>query len=108
MWLRRCSVCLGDYEAEEKLQQIPPCGHTFHMDCIDHWLSMHTTCPLCRLSLLSPPPKLEANSEPPQETAISQAEHRLIVAVEEEAVGDEVKEVDFQLVGHETEVTSSM
>lgn len=21
------------------------------MDCIDHWLATHTTCPLCRLSL---------------------------------------------------------
>lgn len=22
------------------------------MDCIDHWLATHTTCPLCRFSLL--------------------------------------------------------
>lgn len=25
------------------------------MDCIDHWLSNHTTCPLCRLSVLASP-----------------------------------------------------
>ncbi|KAG8660856.1 hypothetical protein MANES_02G200348v8 [Manihot esculenta] len=49
----QCPVCLGDYEAEEKLQQIPACGHTFHMECIDHWLAKHTTCPLCRLSLVA-------------------------------------------------------
>ncbi|PON95152.1 43kDa postsynaptic protein [Trema orientale] len=49
----QCSVCLGDYEADDRLQQIPACGHTFHIDCIDHWLATHTTCPLCRLSLLS-------------------------------------------------------
>ncbi|KAK9941528.1 hypothetical protein M0R45_007232 [Rubus argutus] len=49
----QCAVCLGDYQAEDRLQQIPACGHTFHIDCIDSWLSMHTTCPLCRLSLLS-------------------------------------------------------
>lgn len=49
----RCAVCLGDYQAEDKLQQIPACGHSFHMDCIDHWLATHTTCPLCRLSLLA-------------------------------------------------------
>lgn len=48
----QCSVCLGDYQAEERLQQIPACGHTFHMDCIDHWLATHSTCPLCRQSLL--------------------------------------------------------
>ncbi|XVF37334.1 hypothetical protein REPUB_Repub19eG0136900 [Reevesia pubescens] len=53
--LKLCSVCLGDYQAEDKLQQIPACGHTFHMDCIDHWLANHTTCPLCRLSVLGSP-----------------------------------------------------
>lgn len=50
--LTRCSVCLGDYKSDERLQRIPPCGHTFHVDCIDHWLSTNTTCPLCRVSLL--------------------------------------------------------
>ncbi|XP_062021879.1 RING-H2 finger protein ATL7-like [Rosa rugosa] len=49
----QCAVCLGDYQADDRLQQIPACGHTFHIACIDSWLSMHTTCPLCRLSLLS-------------------------------------------------------
>ncbi|XP_048227376.1 RING-H2 finger protein ATL7 isoform X1 [Ricinus communis] len=50
----QCPVCLGDYQAEDRLQQIPACGHTFHMVCIDHWLANHTTCPLCRLSLVAP------------------------------------------------------
>ncbi|KAG8633499.1 RING-H2 finger protein ATL7 isoform X2 [Manihot esculenta] len=48
----QCPVCLGDYEAEDRLQQIPACGHTFHMECIDQWLANHVTCPLCRLSLI--------------------------------------------------------
>lgn len=52
-YTHRCPVCLGEYQAEDKLQQIPACGHTFHMDCIDHWLANHTTCPICRLSLLA-------------------------------------------------------
>ncbi|XP_010437439.1 PREDICTED: RING-H2 finger protein ATL7-like [Camelina sativa] len=51
----QCSVCLGDYQANEKLQQMPSCGHTFHMECIDVWLTSHTTCPLCRLSLIQKP-----------------------------------------------------
>ncbi|XVE70300.1 hypothetical protein DITRI_Ditri10aG0061300 [Diplodiscus trichospermus] len=55
----QCSVCLGEYQSEDKLQQIPACGHTFHMDCIDHWLANHTTCPLCRLSVLASPKALE-------------------------------------------------
>lgn len=51
----QCSVCLGDYQADERLQQIPACGHTFHLECIDHWLANHSTCPLCRLSVLASP-----------------------------------------------------
>ncbi|KAA8521118.1 hypothetical protein F0562_011729 [Nyssa sinensis] len=63
----QCSVCLGEYQAEDRLQQIPACGHTFHMDCIDHWLARHTTCPLCRLSIL-------ASAKAATETPDSQAE----------------------------------
>ncbi|KAG7619951.1 Zinc finger RING-type [Arabidopsis suecica] len=58
----QCSVCLGDYQAEEKLQQMPSCGHTFHMECIDLWLTSHTTCPLCRLSLI-PKPSLDLSHQ---------------------------------------------
>ncbi|KAE9592690.1 hypothetical protein Lal_00028975 [Lupinus albus] len=49
----QCAVCLLEYQADDKLQQIPACGHTFHMSCIDLWLANHSTCPLCRLSLLT-------------------------------------------------------
>nr|CAD1842156.1 unnamed protein product [Ananas comosus var. bracteatus] len=56
-----CSVCLGEYQSDERLQRIPPCGHTFHVDCIDHWLATNTTCPLCRVSLL-PTPKAAKSS----------------------------------------------
>ncbi|KAH9605221.1 hypothetical protein KSS87_012846, partial [Heliosperma pusillum] len=56
----QCSVCLGDYQAEDRLQQIPGCCHTFHLTCIDHWLATHTTCPLCRLSLVT------SSKDPPE------------------------------------------
>ena len=59
----RCSVCLVEYQAEDRLQHIPACGHTFHTDCIDHWLATHTTCPLCRLSLV---PASKSSTELPQ------------------------------------------
>ncbi|KAK8609680.1 hypothetical protein V6N13_093096 [Hibiscus sabdariffa] len=51
----KCLVCLRDYQTKVKLQQIHACGHTFHMDCIDHWLANQTTCPLCHLSVISSP-----------------------------------------------------
>ncbi|XP_010525753.1 PREDICTED: RING-H2 finger protein ATL13 [Tarenaya hassleriana] len=48
-----CAVCLSEFESEDKLRLLPKCSHAFHMDCIDTWLLSHSTCPLCRSSLLS-------------------------------------------------------
>eukprot|EP00250_Pteridium_aquilinum_P035775 c9916_g1_i2 orf=661-1323(+) len=48
----QCAVCLGDYQLNEKLQQLPLCKHSFHVPCIDEWLAKNTTCPICRTSLL--------------------------------------------------------
>ena len=31
---------------------MPTCGHSFHVECIDEWLSKNVTCPICRTSLL--------------------------------------------------------
>jgi len=59
----QCSVCLADYQPDERLQRIPPCGHTFHINCIDHWLSKNTTCPLCRVSLLPAPKATSINPD---------------------------------------------
>lgn len=47
-----CAVCLCEFEGEDKLRLLPKCSHAFHMDCIDTWLLSHSTCPLCRASLL--------------------------------------------------------
>ncbi|EIE25615.1 hypothetical protein COCSUDRAFT_83622 [Coccomyxa subellipsoidea C-169] len=49
-----CSVCLGEYEVNERVKRLPPCGHEFHEACIDLWLTNHVTCPMCRCSLLPP------------------------------------------------------
>lgn len=48
-----CAVCLCEFEPEDKLRLLPKCSHAFHMECIDTWLLSHSTCPLCRASLLS-------------------------------------------------------
>ncbi|KAF5789459.1 putative transcription factor C2H2 family [Helianthus annuus] len=48
-----CAVCLCEFRGEDKLRLLPKCSHAFHMDCIDTWLLSHSTCPLCRGSLLS-------------------------------------------------------
>ncbi|KAJ7525961.1 hypothetical protein O6H91_17G076100 [Diphasiastrum complanatum] len=51
-----CSVCLTEFQEEEKLRILPKCGHGFHADCIDMWLLSHSTCPLCRISLVPSAP----------------------------------------------------
>nr|XP_043612798.1 probable E3 ubiquitin-protein ligase RHA4A [Erigeron canadensis] len=43
-----CCVCLGEFELNEELIQVPSCKHVFHKECIHHWLQSNSTCPLCR------------------------------------------------------------
>ncbi|XP_016476034.1 RING-H2 finger protein ATL70-like [Nicotiana tabacum] len=50
-----CSICLADYKDSDLLRILPDCGHIFHVKCIDPWLRLHTTCPICRNSPLPTP-----------------------------------------------------
>lgn len=43
-----CPICLSDYQPKETLRTIPECNHYFHAECIDEWLKLNATCPLCR------------------------------------------------------------
>ncbi|KAF7806593.1 RING-H2 finger protein ATL13-like [Senna tora] len=47
-----CAVCLCEFQPHDKLRLLPNCSHAFHVDCIDTWLLSHSTCPLCRSTLL--------------------------------------------------------
>ncbi|KAI5076962.1 hypothetical protein GOP47_0009027 [Adiantum capillus-veneris] len=49
---QECAVCLSEFEEGEEMKALPECGHAFHSACIDMWLFSHTTCPICRISLL--------------------------------------------------------
>ncbi|XP_027367769.1 RING-H2 finger protein ATL70-like [Abrus precatorius] len=50
-----CSICLGDYKGSDLLRVLPDCEHLFHLKCIDPWLRLHPTCPLCRTSPIPTP-----------------------------------------------------
>jgi hypothetical protein len=57
---RSCSICrdgcvgtAGAGEEEQELEEgeeatLLPCGHQFHAACIQPWLTLRSTCPLCR------------------------------------------------------------
>ncbi|CAM0913173.1 unnamed protein product [Alopecurus aequalis] len=48
-----CAVCLCEFGMDDALRLLPTCGHAFHVPCIDAWLLSHSTCPLCRGSVLA-------------------------------------------------------
>lgn len=50
-----CSICLADYKSSDTLRLLPDCSHLFHVKCVDPWLRLHPTCPVCRKSPLPTP-----------------------------------------------------
>lgn len=47
-----CPICISDFEDQEDLRRLP-CGHFFHVECIDPWLlEKSTACPMCKQEVL--------------------------------------------------------
>lgn len=42
-----CVICMGEFEQGREM----PCGHRFHGGCIERWLGIHGTCPVCRYQM---------------------------------------------------------
>ncbi|XP_045793084.1 E3 ubiquitin-protein ligase RZF1-like [Trifolium pratense] len=43
-----CSICLCELSNDSSAVQIS-CSHVFHRDCIEKWITVKRTCPLCRI-----------------------------------------------------------
>ncbi|XP_056174573.1 RING-H2 finger protein ATL67 [Syzygium oleosum] len=50
-----CSICLCEYKDSEMLRMMPECRHFFHLLCLDAWLKLNGSCPVCRNSPLPTP-----------------------------------------------------
>ncbi|XP_022763485.1 probable E3 ubiquitin-protein ligase RHY1A isoform X3 [Durio zibethinus] len=48
---RDCSICLESFRDEDLLTRLP-CGHRFHLACLDPWVRSCGDCPYCRRSIL--------------------------------------------------------
>jgi E3 ubiquitin-protein ligase RNF115/126 len=45
-----CTVCMEKFKIDEVVRQLV-CDHFFHYECIKPWLSLHSSCPVCRQDL---------------------------------------------------------
>ncbi|KAH9550562.1 hypothetical protein CY35_10G078300 [Sphagnum magellanicum] len=121
---RECAVCLSDFEEEDDLRLLPGCKHVFHQDCIDVWFQSHSTCPLCRASLV---PKTSDGSKhvhddhagdqagPHEEAPHPSSTVRLVIEEEDEeeqesreepaATGDLRRALEEQALVHQMVVT---
>eukprot|EP00656_Telonema_subtile_P026254 TRINITY_DN2822_c0_g1_i1.p1 TRINITY_DN2822_c0_g1~~TRINITY_DN2822_c0_g1_i1.p1 ORF type:complete len:334 (+),score=59.12 TRINITY_DN2822_c0_g1_i1:277-1278(+) len=60
-----CAICLADFEVGEEVRRMG-CSHFFHTSCIDEWLRLCSTCPLCNDDVLTPRKKqlVEPKAQP--------------------------------------------
>ncbi|XP_061991338.1 E3 ubiquitin-protein ligase MPSR1-like [Rosa rugosa] len=47
---RECPICLDQFEVGGEAKEMP-CSHLFHGDCVEKWLKVHGTCPVCRFTM---------------------------------------------------------
>ncbi|KAK9276592.1 hypothetical protein L1049_006127 [Liquidambar formosana] len=45
-----CVICLEEWEIGGVAKEMP-CNHRFHGECIEKWLGIHGSCPVCRYKM---------------------------------------------------------
>ena len=49
----KCSICTMGYVSGELKRKLPKCNHYYHKRCIDTWLKIQGTCPICRYDYIN-------------------------------------------------------
>ena len=49
-----CAICHEDFAVGDSLRCLPACDHTYHANCIGHWLRIKAACPLCQQKVKVP------------------------------------------------------
>ncbi|XP_051203932.1 uncharacterized protein [Lolium perenne] len=63
-----CAVCIVEFRDGDLVRLLPRCGHRFHAACVDAWLRLHSTCPLCRADVVAPAPAAaDAKNDDPKD-----------------------------------------
>ncbi|KAM0996002.1 hypothetical protein ACFX13_006115 [Malus domestica] len=52
---KKDSTCYRFKAAPYVLRLLPDCRHLFHLKCVDLWLRLNPTCPVCRTSPIPTP-----------------------------------------------------
>ncbi|XP_070041245.1 E3 ubiquitin-protein ligase MPSR1-like [Nicotiana tomentosiformis] len=45
-----CAICLLEFEVDGEAKEMP-CKHKYHVDCVDKWLKINGSCPICRYKM---------------------------------------------------------
>lgn len=57
-----CIICFDDYCKNEEIKLLP-CKHFYHNKCINDWLNISQTCPLCRRNIITNNYSIEDESD---------------------------------------------
>ncbi|GAQ85803.1 hypothetical protein KFL_002550100 [Klebsormidium nitens] len=82
-----CCICLGQYKDGDELRELP-CTHHFHSSCVDQWLKINASCPLCKSDMIggADPSAMESGQRPTTVASQTDPERRDAINPVEELV----------------------
>lgn len=48
----KCTICMEEFATGDLLRCLP-CLHSYHVQCIDKWLSLSQSCPVCKHNVMA-------------------------------------------------------